>query len=124
MLKVVVVEPGAKPCVKVIEDKLEAMQEVVGGYIEMIALPYDFERDIVLICNEEGKLLGLPGNRRVGDDIIAGTFFVAALNDEDGSLVSLTDAEINKISELFSEIEEFSPEQVQDSIKFNFRYFE
>ena len=42
-----------------IDNTLEAMQEFVGGYIEAVTLP----DGKVIICNEEGKLLGLPYNR-------------------------------------------------------------
>ena len=44
---------------------------------------YDDEFPDILrnTCNEEGKLIDLPGNRRVGDDIIAGTFYVCGSDD-------------------------------------------
>ena len=60
-MKILVVEPLAAPYEKEIEGGLESMQAVVGGYIQAI---YPFEDDeLALICNEEGKLLGLPFNR-------------------------------------------------------------
>ncbi len=40
---------------------------MVGGYIEVLPLS-----DVCLVCNEDGKLLGLEGNRRLGNDIIVG----------------------------------------------------
>lgn len=64
-----------------IENKLEAMQELVGGQIEEY-MP--FADDIAIICNEEGKMCGLPLNRAIyAEDtnemieIIAGDFFIA-----------------------------------------------
>ena len=39
-----------------IANTLEALQEFVGGYIETVTLT----SDVVLICNEEGRLLDLP----------------------------------------------------------------
>lgn len=66
------VEPGKAPEPVTMPNTLEAMQQMVGGYIEVVCLD-----DACLICNEEGKLIGLDGNRRVGDDIITGTFFIA-----------------------------------------------
>ncbi|MFR4562345.1 MAG: DUF3846 domain-containing protein, partial [Flavonifractor plautii] len=45
---------------------------MVGGYIEVIPL-----EEICLVRNERGKLMGLPGGRRLGNDVIAGTFFLA-----------------------------------------------
>ncbi len=63
-----------------IEEGLEAMQKVVGGSIEEY-MP--FEDEVAIVCNEEGKINGLPLNRAIFDDrnemvdIIAGDFFIA-----------------------------------------------
>lgn len=81
-IKVLLVEPEKYPKEIVIDDSLEAMQEVVGGDIEEY-MPYD--DDVAIICNEEGKMRGLPLNRAVyvqdNDkkemvDIICGKFFI------------------------------------------------
>ena len=61
-LKILVVEPGKYPKTVTIDDTLEAMQQVVGGYIEEY-MP--FEDEVAIICNEEGKLQGLPLNRAI-----------------------------------------------------------
>lgn len=58
-IKVIMVEPMKEPCPAEVENTLEGLQKAVGGYIETVYL----EDYIVLVCNEEGKLLGLPGNR-------------------------------------------------------------
>ena len=71
-IQVLKVASGKAPEAITIPNTLEAMQQMVGGYIEVIPL-----EDVCLVCNEEGKLMGLPGSRRLGDDIIAGTFFLA-----------------------------------------------
>lgn len=42
--------------IKDIENDYETMKEIVGGYIEPVYLP----NGIILIVNEEGKLMGLP----------------------------------------------------------------
>ena len=47
------------------EDSLKAMQEIVGGLIEEY-MPWDDE--VAIICNEEGKMNGLPLNRAVRDE--------------------------------------------------------
>ena len=49
-IKVLLVEPEKYPKEIVIDDSLEAMQEVVGGDIEEY-MPYD--DDVAIICNEE-----------------------------------------------------------------------
>lgn len=42
-----------------ISDSLKNLQNTVGGYIETVTLP---EHNLVLICNEEGKLRDMPYN--------------------------------------------------------------
>lgn len=63
-LRVLVVEPERTPYVKEIPHTLEALQQEVGGLIEVI---YPYADLVGLVCNEEGKLLGLPLNRGMFD---------------------------------------------------------
>ena len=84
-MKVLVVEPQ-KPCRVQEINSLADMQRIVGGDIEAV---YPFQEPVALVCNSEGKLLGLPMNRPLLDedrlpyDIICGTFFIAGLGQED-----------------------------------------
>ena len=71
-IRVLIVEPDKLPYEKMILNKLEDKQEIVGGNIEYTQL--DNDDNVLLICNEEGKLDGLPYNRYIGHDIIAGPF--------------------------------------------------
>ena len=103
MIKVLVVEP-MKPCrVEELPDTLEAMQKIVGGHIEAVYLP-----DAAIVCNEDGKGLGLPYNRPLMDesglpyDVLCGTFFVAGVGEED--FVSLTEEQIENYRSLFDSI--------------------
>lgn len=41
-----------------VSDRLEAMQEAVGGWIETVTL----DRQVVIVCNEEGKIRGMEPN--------------------------------------------------------------
>lgn len=58
------------------------------------------------VCNDEGKLLGLPWNRALTDDhgvpydIVCGTFFVAGLKEDD--FASLTEQQIEKYKDKYS----------------------
>lgn len=61
-----------------IENTLEAMQEMVGGYIEMVGI----SNGNCIVCNEEGRLLGLPYNKTIEGYDIYGDFFVVGVNDE------------------------------------------
>ena len=53
VLKILVKEPDKEPYIKEIEHSLEAMQEIVGGYIESVEMPG--MRNVDLYVNEEGK---------------------------------------------------------------------
>lgn len=87
-MTVVVVEPRKRPYMKNIDNSLTAMQELVDGCIKAL---YPYEDPVALVCNEEGKLLGLEQNRVLYDedgipcDIICGIFFVVGLGEEDFS---------------------------------------
>lgn len=96
-MKILVIEPKATPYVKDIPSDLESMQSIVNGYIEAI---YPFNDDVALVCNEEGKILGLEPNRIVNYDVICGTFFIVGLGEED--FISLTDAQITEYTKMFS----------------------
>ena len=106
-ITVLKVEPGKEPEEVTIPNTLEAMQEMVGGFIEIVYLD-----DVCLVCNEEGKLMGLEGNRRVGRDIISGTFFLAGDTDY-GEFCSLTQEQLDQFSQRFAQPETFRPEELE-----------
>lgn len=61
-ISVLLVQPDKYPKMIEIDSSLEAMQAVVGGDIEEY-MP--FEDEVAIVCNEEGKILGLPLNRAI-----------------------------------------------------------
>lgn len=90
--RVVYVEPGKPAVEKEIGSKLEDLQEAVGGLIECI---YSHRDGTLIVANDEAKLLGMEGNRRLdGGSIIAGPFFV--IGDAGENFRSLTDAEVSR----------------------------
>ena len=107
-MKVLVVEPEKEPYVKEISSGLSSLQKEVGGFIEAV---YPFEDPVAIICNEEGKLEGLPLNRALRDedghvyDIIAGTFLIAGLSED--NFCSLDDVQMEKYSALYKTPELF-----------------
>ena len=107
-----------EPKVEYIENTLDDMQRVVGGLIEEI----DLDNNTVLVCNEEGKLMNLQANRRVGRDVIAGTFFIAG-DDVSENLVSLTDEQVKEYKERFHELEEIEQQEVFEKIEITIRGF-
>ena len=78
-MTVLVVEPMKEPYVKEIDHGLHSLQAEVGGDI---AATYPFSDPVGLVCNDEGKLIGLELNRGLRDehgeiyDVMAGTFLV------------------------------------------------
>ena len=109
-MRILLVEPGKVPRPAEIEGSLESMQVVVGGRIQAV---YPFGEPVVLVCNEEGKCLGLPLNRvlRLDSgkiyDVIAGTFFLCAAPPDSDHFASLTEEQIARYSEQFRAIELF-----------------
>jgi hypothetical protein len=94
-LKVVVCVPNERPIIRTIDDNLEAFQEIVGGYIEVVThyIPgYD------IICNEEGRLMDLPRNLFH----IRGTFYVTKSNVE-GDFISLSEEDLEKVIDFIEE---------------------
>ena len=91
-INVIYVEPGKEARVIEMNDELSEMQKLVGGFIEEY-MP--FEDDVALICNDEGKMNGMPLNRAIYDDngrmqdVIAGPFFVAYAPIESEKFLSL-----------------------------------
>lgn len=107
-LTVLVVEPMKEPYVKEIDPGLHALQAEVGGDI---AASYPFDDPVGLVCNDEGKLIGLDLNRSLRDehgeiyDIVAGTFLVVGLGEE--SFTSLPPEQVQKYTEHFKQPEQF-----------------
>lgn len=86
-MKVVIKAPGRDPVRKEIENELHVLQEIVGGYIEHVSIYKQGEEWFGMICNEEGKLLGLKPNFKPYTDVICGTvIFVGHTEDDFGDL--------------------------------------
>ena len=108
-MTVLEVTPGYRPKRITIPHTLEAMQKQVGGYIQAV---YPYDDPVAIVCNEEGKLLGMEPNRAIRDpnsreiiDIICGPFFICGLNEDD--FCSLTEEQVTKYSALFHSPEVF-----------------
>ena len=101
-IRVLMVEPMTSPKLVTLQNDLDSLQKAVSigapdqGLIELVPL----EDNILILCNEEGKLIGLEPNRRLGKDILCGVFYIVA-EDEEGNLVSLTPAQMDKYSAMF-----------------------
>lgn len=105
---VLVVEPGKPPYEKWIENDFHSLQALVNGGIEFVSLP---EPDCHIYCNDEGKLDGLPGNRKMENgDILCGTFVICA-DDGEGNEISLNAGQLQRYQERFAVPEHYSDEE-------------
>lgn len=90
-MRVLVVEPLKRPYIKIISDDLESLQREVGGDIEGV---FPFDDPVAIVLNGEGKFNGSALNRGLYDekgelyDIIAGTFLVTGLTEDDFDSIS------------------------------------
>ena len=114
--RMLVIEPHKAPYEMVIPDGLEPLQQAVGGWIECT---YPFEDNTYVVGNEEAKLIGLEGNRRINGQIDAGTILIAG-DDGEGGTMDLTDEQIEKYTEMFKIPENITDEEVQNDIWFAF----
>jgi hypothetical protein len=103
-----------------IPDGLDPLQQAVKGYIEAT---YPFDDNAFIIGNEEAKLIGLEGNRRIGDSIYACTILIVA-DDGQGGTTDLTDEQIGKYTEMFKTPEDITPEEVQGDLWFRVMGFD
>ncbi|MBU5255213.1 DUF3846 domain-containing protein [Tissierella praeacuta] len=117
-IKILKIEPQRLPYEKEISNDLEGIQGEVEGLFESIYLG----DNCILVCNEEGKLNGMELNRRVGNDIIAGPFFIVG-DSQDGEFISLTDEQIEEYIDEFGQIQEFTGEEPEAQPWMEFREF-
>ena len=82
-ISVIIKQPGRAPYKTAISATLENLQQTVGGYIETVT----FATDLVAICNEEGRLLGMPHNCTIaGVEFVGPVIFAGIQGEEFGSL--------------------------------------
>ena len=119
VIKVLKIEPGKLPKVVELKNELTALQEAVSigadyrGLIEIVSL----DEKTCLLLNEEGKLIGLQPNRRLGQDILCGVFYVVAEND-DGELISLTPEQQEHYTKLFYTPDVIDKASIENTIFF------
>ena len=103
-MKIIVLEPGKRPYSKEVANDLYDLQEIVGGNLETAKC---FPDGACLMCNEEGKILGLPFNRFLRYDnnkgkiydCIVGTCFVVGTSGEE--FTGLTEEQAAKYASMY-----------------------
>ena len=91
---------------KEIENTLESLQNIVGGYIERAYMGERFMKEgIDPFINEEGKLIGLEPQIAIFDregntiiDLVMGNCIFVS-HDDEGNTVGLTDRQIQIVRE-------------------------
>ena len=77
-ISVIIKQPGRVPYKTAISPTLKNLQNTVGGYIETVTIA----EDAVIICNEEGRLIGLPQNCSFCGIDFVGTIVFAGVSGE------------------------------------------
>ena len=121
MIRVLKVAPGERPEIIVLENELSALQRAVSigtdyvGLIEIIQI----SKDVCILCNEEGKLNGLKPNRRIGNDILCGVFYLTG-QTKDGDLASLPESAMQVCMKRFAEPEHIEEWEVDKALVMRF----
>ena len=122
-MKVVMVEPNKPAYVTEIGSDFESLSRAVGGLIEPIYFLHD--PDAVMVGNGASKLLGMEGNRRFPDGIVAGPFFICGEEmTEDGmDFCSLSDELCEKYVRQFAQPQEITQDEVEQDMKIEITFF-
>ena len=120
-LRMLMIQPHRTPIVTYVKDELDDLQRAVSDHCEdaLIEYTYPFDDDCMVLGNEEAKLNGMEGNRRLGDSIYAGPIFITRDNGV-GGLCSLNDEQVIKYSEMFAEPHDISQDEVEADSGFSF----
>ena len=78
-MKIIYKAPGKNPELREIHNDLAALQQLVGGYIETVTVA----PDACIICNEEGRLMGLPYNCTICGVSFVGPVLIVGVEGED-----------------------------------------
>jgi hypothetical protein len=116
-ITVVKVEPMKEPVIATLTNDLDHLQKAVSigadyqGLIELVYL----EDNVSVLLNEEGKLICLPPNRRLGNDILCGVFYVVA-EDKEGNLKSLSPAQQDRYLRMFWEPDFIGEDEIAKTV--------
>lgn len=100
-MRILYKEPFKDAVVKDIGGSLQDIQELVGGYFQTV--PIIPESRVLVLCNEEGKLLDLKPNIMLPYDVIVGNIMLMAMDGEE--LVGLSEQEIKIFTEYLGKID-------------------
>ena len=115
MVTALMVSPGKHPCITQLCDNRDYLNRAVGIDSDLLhtATALRIEDGIAAIHSDDCALSIQPPNRRVGNRIIAGTFYIVGVKN--GKLKSLTDDDITRFTLQYWEPEIYSEDDVFDS---------
>ena len=115
-IRVLLIEPMEHPKEYHIEPSMQAFRKAVNvgaahkGKVEAKKL----EHGIYAMFNKDRSLTELAPNRQIGDDIIVGTMFIVAV-DENRMPISMTDEQMKKYAFRFWHTESFDEMDVMEA---------
>ena len=114
-IDVLMVEAGTKPRMVKVLKSFDVFQKLVNPYSTFVSdLGYiKLSKNTIILYNKEGALLGLEGNRRVNNIIVAGAFFIVGIKN--GRIAPLTKESQEKYYKRFEKIEKYTDKEVSDS---------
>lgn len=93
----VIYKPVGSPPFKMDIDKsLEQFQSMVGGYFEYVMV----FQDVAIVCNEEGRLNGMPLNCKILGQYFYGPIFFVGVGRNDWKSCKLSVEEVSKMLEV------------------------
>ena len=108
-MQVIKINPGCKPELTELPNTLRAYQQAVGGHIEAHTITRSDLPALVVILNEDGRLMGLPANGRLymghlyGQTLMGPVVIVRA--DESGEdFAGATDSDLQLVAALWNPV--------------------
>ena len=108
-------EVGKNPCPCRLCDDGDYLNHCVSpdSYLTYTAAALKVDTGIAAIYCRNGHMFSLSGNRRIGDRVICGVFYIVRVKD--GKLKSLTDTDVVKYSLQYWHAERFNDDEILDS---------
>ena len=115
MVTALMVPPNGHPTITQLVDDGKFLDRAVSvdTDYQLTASALKIETGIIALHSDEGMLLTIQPNRRIGKKIIAGTFYIVGIHK--GNLRSLTDQEIARFTLRFWDVEIHTEDEVFDS---------
>ena len=112
-IQVLMLAPGKEPCQAEISTSKYTLRHAVnlGSDHQCKAACRRIENDICVLFNHGLSFEGFTPNRRIADDILCGTVYIAGIHPN-GRLRSLTDEEMQKYTSAYQIPETYSHDEV------------